>query len=331
MLKSLRKVIALALSVALLATAGAALSACGEGNPADNTENTETSGDKKFPASESDGWKQTYSGGYTGVVHRVENNVNGNSIYGRIFTKDDNFDQSKKYPLLIMSHGYNSQSVDANNRMAQIAMDNGMVVYSYDFCGGGVMSKSEGEITDMSVETEVTDLESVIEEISALPYVDSDKVVLFASSFGGLVSGLTAARHKDEIAALILQAPAFGGVVNKDNSPYSSVDEIPETFQNGELTVGKIFYEDMWDLYPYEEIKAYDKQVLVLYGTEDTDQTPTIEAYNERTVPASPSCDFVKLEGVGHNFVTKDYNAAQPAILSYLQKTGIISATQQAD
>ena len=327
--KSISKAVALLLSFVFVAVAGIALFACtGEGGkPASDVEGEN---DKKFPASESDGWVQTYTGGYKSVVHRVTSKENGNSIYGRIFYKDSVFDESEKYPLLIMSHGYNSQGVDGNNRMAQIAMDNGMIVYSYDFCGGGIMSKSEGETTEMSVETEISDLESVIEEISSLPYVDEEQVVLFASSFGGLVSGLTAARHKDDIAALMLQAPAFGGVVNKDNSPYNSLDEIPETVQNGEMLVGKIFYEDMWELYPYEELKGYDKRVLVMYGSEDTDQTPTIEAYNSRTMPESPSCDVIFLEGVGHNFVTKDYNAAEPDILAYLRKMGIVDVQAKA-
>ena len=321
MAKTLNKIIAMALSFVLVIAAAVMLAAC-----ADEKTPSTGGGGKKFPASESDGWEQTYLNKYTSVVHRVENKENGNSIYGRIFTKDDSFDESKKYPLLIMSHGYNSVSMDATNGMAQYALEHGMVVYTYDFCGGGKLSKSEGEITDMSVETEISDLESVMEEITALPYVDSENVVLFGHSFGGLVSSLTAARHKDDVAGLILHAPALGGVVNKDDSPYASIDEIPETVQNGALTVGKVFYEDMWELYPYEEIKGYDKYVYLMNGSEDRDQTPTFDAYNERTTPASPSCEMHIVEGAAHDFGFNEYMDQADMLTAYLQKVGVFAA-----
>ena len=319
-LKAFKKIVSVVLALLLAVAMFVTLSACAEKEPAPSED-----GGKRFPPAESDGWKQTYNGGYTSIVHRVENEENGNSIYGRIFTKDDIFDESEKYPLLIMSHGYNSVSMDASNGMAQYALNSGMVVYTFDFCGGGKMSKSEGEITEMSVETEISDLESVINEISALPYVDSGKVVLFGHSFGGLVSALTSARHSSQIAGLILHAPAFGGVVNKDNSPYSSIDEIPETVQNGALTVGKVFYEDMWELYPYEEIKSFDKYVYIMNGSEDRDQTPTLDAYNARTVPASSSCEMHIVEGAGHDFGLNQYLGQGEYLTAYLTKAGVLA------
>lgn len=322
MAKTLKRALAFVLGALLIVASAAMLAACGEEQP----EKQEGDGGKKFPLLESDGAKQTYSGGYTSVVHRVENEESGNSIYGRVFTKDELFDESQTYPLLIMSHGYNSVSMDTSNGMVQYALDSGMVVYTFDFCGGGKLSKSEGEVTEMSVETEISDLESVMAEIGSLPYVDTDRIVLFGHSFGGLVSSLTAARHKDEVSGLILHAPALGGVVNKDNSPYASIDEIPETVENGALTVGKVFYVDMWELYPYEEIKAYDKYVYIMNGTEDSDQTPTFDAYNERTVPAAPSCELHMVEGAGHNFGRDDYLGQSDMLDAYLQKVGVSSA-----
>lgn len=316
---ALKKFVAVLCALFLAAMMLITLSACSGEEPAPSGD-----GGKKFPTTESDGFTQTYNGGYTSIVHRVENEENGNSIYGRIFTKDDIFDESEKYPLLIMSHGYNSVSMDARNGMAQYALDSGMVVYTFDFCGGGKMSKSEGEITEMSVETEISDLESVLNETSALPYVDSSRVALFGHSFGGLVSALTAARNSSMVAGLVLHAPALGGVVNKDNSPYTSVDEIPETVQNGALTVGKVFYEDMWDLYPYEEIKSFDKYVYIMNGSEDRDQTPTQDAYNERTVPASPSCEMHIVEGAGHDFNASQYLNQGPDLTAYLTKAGVL-------
>ena len=120
---ALKRLVAVVFALIIAAAMLITLSACADEEPAPSGD-----GGKKFPTTESDGFTQTYNGGYTSIVHRVENEENGNSIYGRIFTKDDIFDESEKYPLLIMSHGYNSVSMDARNGMAQYALDSGMVV-----------------------------------------------------------------------------------------------------------------------------------------------------------------------------------------------------------
>ena len=51
-------------------------------------------------------------------------------------------------------------------------------------------SKSDGKTTEMSVLTEVKDLEVVIDYVSTLPYVNKDKIFLMGCSQGGFVSAL---------------------------------------------------------------------------------------------------------------------------------------------
>lgn len=286
MVKSLKKVLLLVLSALLIVGTVFCFAACGgDETPSGGTDKP----GKKFPASESDGWIQTYNGGYSSVVKRVENTVSGNSIYGRVFTKDDSFDESEKYPLLIMSHGANTVSVDATNGLMQYALNKGFVVYTFDFCGGSKTSKSEGDTEDMTVDTEVTDLESVLAEIKQLPYVDQEKVVLFGHSMGGLISGLTAAKHADELAGLILHAPALSGSLDK--------------------------------------IGTFDKYVYIMNGTLDRDQTETVEAYNARTVPAAPSCEIHMVESADHYFSTPEYLAQGEFLDVYLAKIGVFPAT----
>ena len=69
----------------------------------------------------------------------------------------------------------------------------GYAAYCFDFCGGSVMgSKSDGKTTDMSVLTEVADLEAVIAHIRSLPYTGNKP--LMGCSQGGFVSAITAAK-----------------------------------------------------------------------------------------------------------------------------------------
>lgn len=286
MTKTIKKFIMLLLSAMLVIGVVFTLAACGEDdkNPTGGTGDT---GGKKFPASESDGWVQTYNGGYESVVHRVLNEESGNSIYGRVFYKKDTFDENDEYPLCIMSHGANTVSVDAANGFMQYMLDKGFVVYTFDFCGGSPMSKSEGDTEDLTTETSVSDLECVIEEITTLPYVDSDNVVLFGHSRGGLITGLTAASHSDELKGIILHAPALGSVL--------------------------------------DQIGSFDKYVFLMNGTEDRDQTETLDAYNARPVPAAPSCELHMVEGADHYFSESEYHQMDEYLDVYLVKIGIFA------
>ena len=53
----------------------------------------------------------------------------------------------------------------------------GYAAYCFDFNGSSVFgSKSDGKSTEMSVLTEVRDLESVIDYVSSRPYIDSSNI-----------------------------------------------------------------------------------------------------------------------------------------------------------
>lgn len=54
--------------------------------------------------------------------------------------------------------------------------------------------KSDGNTTDMSVLTEVKDLEAVIEYAESKTYTNSSKILLMGCSQGGFVSVITAAK-----------------------------------------------------------------------------------------------------------------------------------------
>jgi dienelactone hydrolase len=90
----------------------------------------------------------------------------------------------------------------------------GYVTISFNFCGGGRTSenaslKSEGEFTKITILTEVEDLIAVKDYVKKLLYVDETNLVLAGISQGGLVSGLTAAKCKNEIKKLIMIYPAL--------------------------------------------------------------------------------------------------------------------------
>ena len=83
--------------------------------------------------------------------------------------------EGKNLPIAIVCHGFMAWQ-DTVRHYAVLLAELGCAAYCFDFNGGSVMkSKSDGKITEMSVLTEVKDLEAVIEYVRTLPYVNKDR------------------------------------------------------------------------------------------------------------------------------------------------------------
>ena len=110
------------------------------------------------------------------------------------------------FPAVIFSHGYNSCMTDfyaAGEHFAGC----GIAAVCFNFCGGGLRDTSGFPTTSMTLSTEEQDLLAVHEYISSLGGVN--RVFLFGSSQGGMVSALAAEKLQDKIGGLMLQFPAL--------------------------------------------------------------------------------------------------------------------------
>ena len=188
----------------------------------------------------------------------------GKKVYGKMYLPGEEKDS---YPLVILSHGFNSSSM-LNEGYAESFAKEGYAAYVFDFCGGSPSTKSEGEVTEMSVLTEAQDLMNVMDSLKELDYIDGSQVFLFGLSQGGFVSAYTAAQRPDDVKGLILFYPAFSIQENCWKN-YSSVDEIPETEVMMGVTVGAIYSRDAMSFDIYEEIGKYTGDVLICHGDKD--------------------------------------------------------------
>lgn len=241
------------------------------------------------PYSMSEGYEEEYKD-FSSVIHWVKNG--DLEIFGHIY-RPSNFDEHKAYPILIMSHGYNATGADQTNSLVKNVVAHGILCYTFDFCGGSVLSKSDGNFEDMTVLTEVSDLTAIIEDFKQMSFIDASKIALFGSSFGGLVTSVTAGRCVQDIQAVILQAPA---IMANDGS----VD-------------------------PYEEFDHFNKKFIVLWGTAD-------DAVNEKVVTdlfdyfGENRMTLYIIEDAPHSFQPSDYEKCMDDINQYLIEMGIITA-----
>lgn len=159
----------------------------------------------------------------THTVYELNFERDGMKIYGNLYLPKNGAEQ---FPVAIVAHGFGS-SYSNLVPYASVLAENGIASYIFDFCGGSTGSRSDGDMLHMSVLTERTDMETVLDELRSYDFVNQDQVFLVGESQGGLVAALLAAQRNEDIRGLALLYPAL---VIPDNAreQYSDIADIPE-------------------------------------------------------------------------------------------------------
>ena len=233
-----------------------------------------------------------------------------------------------RLPAAVVSHGFMANQNTVRQYARHLA-EIGYAAYCFDFNGGSVMgSKSTGKTTDMSVLTEVMDLEAVIDHVLQLPHIDSDKgVVLMGCSQGGFVSALTAARRKEQVSRLVLFYPALciPDDARAGKMMFAKFDprNVPERINCGPMKLGRRYVTDVLDMDPFAEILPYPGPVLIVHGTNDNIAHPdyarrAFEVYSKRSASKAAAC-LEMIEGGAHGFSRKHDTIALEKLDEFLQ------------
>ncbi len=232
-------------------------------------------------------------------------------IYAKMYLPAEEKD---KYPAVVISHGFAGSSEDNVSR-AELFASNGYVAVVFDFCGGGRASKSDGEMTEMSVLTEAEDLNAVIDGMLALDYVDASNFFLLGASQGGFVSSYVAAHRPDDIKALALLFPAYS-LQDDCWERHGSIENIPETESLMNNTLGAIYSQDAMSFDIYDVIGGYKGDVLICHG--DKDELVDL-SYSERAVEVYENAELKVIKGAGHGFQGKPLRESNGYLVEFLQ------------
>ena len=249
----------------------------------------------------------------------------GLAIGGKVFRKE-----GENMPIAIVCHGFMAWQDSVRNYAIRLA-EMGYAAFTFDFNGGSVMrSKSEGKTTDMSVLTEVRDLEAVIEYVRTLPYVNPDSILQMGCSQGGFVSALVAAKNKYPITKLCLFYPALcipdDARAGKMMMAKFDPNQVPEILRCGFMKLGKQYVTDVLHMDPFEEIKGYEGEVLIVHGDRDkiVDYSygqrayEAYLAYNPLGLPAEKRAQLCCIEKGAHGFSKKLDRIAIDALKKWL-------------
>lgn len=189
--------------------------------------------------------------------------IGNKSIYSELYLP---VTTKVKMPLLIASHGFNSNTEGLKNELKHIAA-RGIACLSYDFCGGGNFTKSSGSTTQMSIASEQGDLRDVFEYASKLDFVDTKAIYLFGSSQGGFVTALTAPELEDKINGIFLEFPAF---CIPDDWAERRMTIKEESFDFWGVKLGQSFLKGLPDYDVFEHANKYFGRVRIYHGTADS-------------------------------------------------------------
>ena len=245
----------------------------------------------------------------------IELENQGQKIYGIAYVPET---ESETVPLVICAHGLGG-SYQSNAAYAEQLASHGIAAYCFDFRGGGG-SRSDGDTTEMSVMTEVSDLEVIMEAASGWEFVDENKIVLLGTSQGGITSAIAAARHTERVSGLVIMYPAFL-IRDAVHEQFDSLEEVPDSFRFNWITAGRPYVEDMWDYDVYEEIGNYTGKVLLLHGSADS-IVPI--SYSDRAAEVYGDVEYYVIDGTGHGFHGGAFDEASRYVFEYLQEIQII-------
>ena len=206
--------------------------------------------------------------------------------------------QKAPMPLVIISHGFGGNLV-GNKDYADYFVSRGMAAYNFDFCGGGMASRSAGTMLDMTVLTEAEDLSAIIDHFKGDERFSC--ICLWGASQGGFVSALVASQRPDDVARLVVEFPAI--VLQDDAKARANPDgSFPDTSRVMGLAISRKYNEAAVSFDLYALLGNYTGPVLILHGDKD----PVVPLrYSERAAQVFPHAELVIMPGQGHGFAGK--------------------------
>jgi len=199
-------------------------------------------------------------------------------------------DRAYEVPLVCMFHGFTGNKMEDHFyyvRLSRQLEKEGIASLRMDFGNSG---ESDGTFKDMTPEGEIVDARNIIEFAKTIPGIDKNSIGLVGFSMGGMVAAIAAAEKKQDIKCLALISPAanlkhiFSGFFQHNN----------EVADIGGLIFSQKAYEEMKTINPLERAKGFDKEVIIVQGTEDTTVPVEVSALYENIYGQNVSYHYVK-------------------------------------
>lgn len=203
-------------------------------------------------------------------------NSNDNKILG-ILEYDDSF-RNRGQKLVLFIHGFVGTKVEPHRMYKKLSdrlCNLGYTVLRFDFVGSG---DSDGKFEDMTIDSEVQDGINVINYCKEK--YNYKEIYILGYSMGGCVASILASMIRSD--GLVLWSPVsnpfwnFHHIIGDEKFRMGLEGEEIDYF--GDM-VGQKFFQNLMEVDPLKALRSYQKPVLIIHGTKDTDVFP-INGYN---------------------------------------------------
>lgn len=208
-----------------------------------------------------------------------------------------------KIPVIIILHGFGGNKMGPHFmfvKLSRLLEELGFASIRVDFAGSG---ESDGEFINMTLSGELEDAENILLYAKSLKFADTERIGVVGFSMGGAVASMLAGKHRDEIKALSLWAPAgnMAEIVINDFIGKAYGDFLKAGYHEFEgVTIGKSFVEDIQSLDIYHTASAYNGKVLLLHG--DADEVVHLSASKRYLKNYGEKASLTVIDGADHLF-----------------------------
>ena len=167
----------------------------------------------------------------------------------------------------------------------------------YDFYGTG---ESDGDFHEMTIGSEMNETEAIYRWAAGQDYVDSRNIFLGGHSMGALIAVVEAPKLRPAGVfgwATALTMPYQAGQRTRSmNGPTERGWDIDG------LELSREFMEEICGMDFQEMARGYERPVLLIHGTNDTD-IPVESSYMLRNIYGD-CCELAVIEGANHRFLS---------------------------
>jgi len=226
--------------------------------------------------------------------------------------------QEGKFPVVIFSHGYNGFKLDFDETARYLA-ERGIASFCYTFCGGSTRDVSGMKTTDMTIFSEMENLEAVLAYVKQLEQVDEDNIFTFGGSQGGLVTALVSDDKSEEICGMMLLFPAFC-IADNWTERFPDKEQIPAEQELWGMMLGHGFFDSIHGYDAFAHVGKYKNNVLVMHG----DQDPIVSlGYSERIEKTYEKVHLEVFPGEGHGFSPEGNRKMTEMVYEFVNSTKI--------
>lgn len=228
----------------------------------------------------------------------------GQKIYGMLHLPL----KPKLVPAVVMCHGLAGNKIGKYRiyvLLAQQLAKEGIATLRFDFRGSG---ESEGDFSDMTVESEVSDALKALEFLKTNSRIDPYRIGMLGNSFGGPIAVLAAQEYK-HIKSMVLLAALFHSKPWLELWKSLSTSNVEE--RNKEISrimdgniLGSKFYQSFFQLNIEQSLASLnDVPMLHIYSEKDERiQKEQSDHYKRCRQNATAKTNWISLTKCDHDF-----------------------------